>query len=95
MENKHFIYILQCNDGTYYTGYTNNIEKRLQTHASGKGAKYTRGRLPVTLIYEKGFATKSEALKEEYKVKKLSRQQKQRLVERMKETIVDTKELSE
>jgi putative endonuclease len=94
MDNNHYVYILQCGDGTYYTGYTTNVEKRLSVHASGKGAKYTRGRLPVKLIYKKQCANKSEALKEEYKIKKLTKQQKMKLMKMGESDFVDTKELS-
>jgi putative endonuclease len=84
MENNHFVYILQCGDGTLYTGYTNNLEKRLTIHQQGKGAKYTRGRQPVTLVYEKQFLTKREAMQEEYRIKQLSRTQKKKLIEKEK-----------
>ncbi|OZM55861.1 endonuclease [Lottiidibacillus patelloidae] len=94
MENNHYVYILECRDGTLYTGYTNNVQKRLQVHSSGKGAKYTRGRLPVTLIYEKQFTNKSEALKEEYKIKKLTKQQKLKLVKTRDAKVVDSEKLS-
>ncbi|MBP9812200.1 GIY-YIG nuclease family protein, partial [Candidatus Gracilibacteria bacterium] len=62
----HVVYILKCHDRTYYTGYTNNLEKRIQTHNAGKGAKYTRGRLPVRLIYSETYESESEARKREY-----------------------------
>lgn len=75
-QNKYYIYVLQCSDTTLYTGYTNNVEKRVQVHNSGKGAKYTKARLPVTCIYQEIFDTKSEALKAEYAFKKLTRKQK-------------------
>ena len=75
-QNKYYIYVLQCSDTTLYTGYTNNVEKRVQVHNSGKGAKYTKARLPVACIYQETFDTKSEALKAEHAFKKLTRQQK-------------------
>lgn len=75
----NFIYILRCADGTLYTGWTNDLEKRLQTHNSGKGAKYTRSRRPVELVYTESFATRSEAMKREAEIKKLSREEKLRL----------------
>ncbi|WP_102348012.1 GIY-YIG nuclease family protein [Bacillus sp. Marseille-P3661] len=78
--NKHYIYILECNDGTYYTGYTNNLEKRLDKHQSGKGAKYTRGRIPVKLIYSRSFNSKTAAMQEEYRIKQLTRHQKEQYV---------------
>jgi putative endonuclease len=76
----HFVYILECGDGTYYTGYTTNVQTRVKKHEKGKGAKYTRGRAPLNLVFEKGFETKGEALKAEYAIKKLSREGKQRLI---------------
>lgn len=79
-QDKHYVYILECCDGSYYTGYTNNLEKRLQKHQSGKGAKYTRGRTPVQLLFSEEYPTKSEALQEEYRIKQLSREQKGKYV---------------
>jgi putative endonuclease len=75
-QNKYYIYVLQCSDTTLYTGYTNNVEKRVQVHNSGKGAKYTKARLPVKCLYQESFDTKSDALKAEYAFKKLTRKQK-------------------
>ncbi|HIR16602.1 MAG TPA: GIY-YIG nuclease family protein [Candidatus Caccocola faecigallinarum] len=69
-------YILLCADGTLYTGWTNDIEKRLAAHNAGRGAKYTRGRRPVTLLYSEECATKSEAMIREAAIKKLSREEK-------------------
>jgi putative endonuclease len=77
---EHYVYILECKDGSYYTGYTNDIEKRVNLHQSGKGAKYTRGRTPVELRCYKVYETKSKALKEEYRIKKLSRQKKETFI---------------
>jgi putative endonuclease len=76
----NYIYIVECKDGTLYTGWTTNLEKRIEQHNSGKGAKYTRTRLPVELRYFEEFVSKSEALKREYSIKKLSRQEKLKLV---------------
>lgn len=70
------VYILECSDGTYYTGITNNLEKRLNTHRAGKGAKYTRVRLPLSLLYYHSVESKSEALKLEYKVKQQPKNKK-------------------
>jgi putative endonuclease len=78
--DKHYVYILECKDGTYYTGYTNDLDKRIKAHQEGKGAKYTRGRAPVKLLFEKGYETKSEALKAEYRIKSLSRLEKEGLI---------------
>ena len=63
VNEMNYTYILQCSDGTYYTGWTNDIAKRLKTHNEGKGAKYTRARLPVTLAYYEAFETKEEAMR--------------------------------
>ncbi|MBU9721978.1 MULTISPECIES: GIY-YIG nuclease family protein [Bacillaceae] len=77
---EHFVYIIRCNDETYYTGYTTDIEKRINQHEAGKGAKYTRGRSPLSLVYEESFQTKGEALKREYEIKQLSRQEKEAII---------------
>ncbi len=71
-----FVYILLCADDTLYTGITNNLERRIEQHNEGKGAKYTRGRGPVTLVRSFECASKSEALKLEYKIKQLPREEK-------------------
>ena len=76
METKAYMYVLKCSDGTLYTGYTTNIQKRLAVHNSGKGAKYTRVRLPVTLLYYEKFPNKSAAMSAEALFKKKSRQEK-------------------
>ena len=72
----NYTYILKCADNTLYCGWTNDLEKRLKAHNSGKGAKYTRSRLPVTLVYYEKFETSTEAQKREYQIKKLTRKQK-------------------
>ena len=72
----YFVYILQCADGTLYTGWTVNLEKRLSTHNAGKGAKYTRTRLPVSLFYWEAHASKGEAMAREYRIKRLTREEK-------------------
>jgi len=76
----NYTYILECSDGTYYCGYTNDYEKRLAAHNSGRGAKYTRGRGPVKLIYLETFETKEEAMSREFSIKKLTRAQKEELI---------------
>jgi len=76
----YFVYVLQCNDRTLYTGITNDIDKRLKAHSSGKGAKYTRRRLPVRLLYREEHPNKSSALKRELEIKRLSRKEKIELV---------------
>lgn len=73
---KWYVYILECADGTLYTGITKNLEKRIAQHNEGKGAKYTRGRGPLTLVKSFTLNSKSEALKLEYKIKKLSKEEK-------------------
>lgn len=78
---KHYTYIVQCSDATLYTGYTNDLEARMIKHNEGKGAKYTKTRRPVQLRYHEVFETKSEALKRECAIKKLTRQQKIQLIE--------------
>ena len=75
-KNKYYLYVLECNDSTLYTGYTNDVERRVAVHNSGKGAKYTKARVPVTCVFHQQFETKSEAMKAEYAFKKLTRKQK-------------------
>jgi len=79
--NIWVVYILDCSDHTYYTGITNDLNSRLAKHNDGKGAKYTRGRRPVTLLKSWEFPSKSEALKEEYRIKKLTKIQKIELIQ--------------
>lgn len=76
-----FVYILRCGDGTLYTGSTDNVEKRLAAHRAGKGAKYTRGRGPLELVYSECLPDKSAALKREYEIKQLARLEKLKLIE--------------
>lgn len=76
-DKQYFFYVLRCADATFYTGFTTDIKQRLMTHNSGQGAKYTRVRRPVEMIYHEQFATKSLALKKEYAFKRLTRQQKE------------------
>lgn len=76
----NYTYIVKCSDDTYYTGWTNNLEKRIKSHNAGTGAKYTRPRLPVTLVYYEAYATKQEALRREYAIKQLTRTQKEQLI---------------
>jgi len=77
-----FVYMLECADGTYYTGWTNNLEKRLAAHNDGSGARYTRGRLPVRIIYVEELSTRQEAQSREAAIKALTRQQKAALKEK-------------
>lgn len=76
---KHYTYILKCSDNTYYTGYTNHLEKRIQAHNEGKGAKYTKGRRPVELVYYEEYETKQTAMKREWEIKHFSRDKKESL----------------
>ena len=75
-KNSWCLYVLRCADGTLYTGITNNLEKRLKAHNSGKGAKYTRSRAPCEIVATCSMPNKSASLKSEHRFKKLSRQQK-------------------
>lgn len=75
-----YTYMLECADGTYYTGWTNDLEKRLSAHNAGKGGKYTSVRRPVTLVYYEEFETKQEAMSREWHIKQLTRKQKEELV---------------
>lgn len=76
METLHFVYIIECKDKTLYCGYTTDISRRLASHNSGKGCKYTRSRFPVKLLYLVEYPTKSSAMKAEWLIKKLSRKDK-------------------
>lgn len=75
-----YVYILRCKDNTLYTGYTVDLDNRVQVHNKGLGAKYTRGRLPVKLVYHEVLDSKSEALKREHSIKRLSRHEKLKLI---------------
>lgn len=77
----HWVYVVECSDGTFYTGYTTDVTRRVADHDAGCGAKYTRGRTPVELRYTERFDSKSAAMSREYEIKQLSRAQKERLVE--------------
>ena len=77
----NYTYILICADGTLYTGWTNDLDRRLAAHNAGKGGKYTRSRIPVTLVYHETFDTKQEAMAREGAIKQLKREQKLRLIE--------------
>lgn len=80
VSNNWLVYILECADKTFYTGITNDVEKRLVAHNAGKGAKYTSGRLPVRVVYLLNGLTESAARKEEFRIKKLSRKEKEQMV---------------
>ncbi|NLH28174.1 MAG: GIY-YIG nuclease family protein [Syntrophomonadaceae bacterium] len=77
----YYVYILRCGDGSFYTGWTNDLKKRLTAHQEGRGAKYTRGRGPLQLVYTEEFDNKSEAIKREYHIKKMSRKEKETLID--------------
>ena len=89
---KNYTYILKCADGTLYCGWTNNLEKRLATHNDGTGSKYTRTRLPAALIYYEEYETKQEAMSREYRIKKMTREEKLRLIQNQRKRIVKDEE---
>lgn len=80
----NYTYILECKDDTFYTGWTNNLEKRIKDHNDGKGAKYTKARRPVKLVYYETYETKQEAMRREYEIKQLSRKDKIELIKKKK-----------
>ena len=82
---KAYTYLLRCADGTLYCGWTDNLEKRLAAHNSGKASKYTRSRLPVSLVYREDCATREEAMSREWHIKRLSRRQKLELVRSLRD----------
>ena len=77
---SHFVYILKCSNGTYYTGYTKNLEYRIKEHNNKHGAKYLKGRLPVKLVYAKEYRYYKNALNRERNIKKMTRKQKEELI---------------
>lgn len=77
-----YVYMLRCRDNSLYTGYTNDPQRRLAVHNAGNGAKYTRSRLPVTLVYQEEFDDKIEAQKREWAIKQLTKPQKEALIEK-------------
>lgn len=77
----NYTYILKCSDNTLYTGWTNDLEKRLKAHNAGKGAKYTKIRLPVEIVYYESFEDKIDAMKREYAIKQLRRKEKLKLIQ--------------
>jgi len=80
MEKKYYVYMLLIENGAFYCGYTDDVQKRFQAHLEGKGAKYTKIRRPVKLVYHEEFDNKSEALKREHEIKTFSRQEKLQLI---------------
>ena len=83
-EDGWSLYMIQCGDGTLYTGIALDVKKRFEAHASGKGAKYTRGRGPLTLVYQEACGTHGDALRRELQVKALTRQEKEALIASIK-----------
>ncbi|SFC20034.1 putative endonuclease [Halobiforma haloterrestris] len=80
MADDYVVYVLECADGSLYTGYTTDLERRVAEHDAGDGAKYTRGRTPVELVHHERYETRSAAMSREYEIKQLSRREKERLV---------------
>ena len=78
---RNYTYMVKCSDGTLYTGWTTNLEHRVKAHNDGEGAKYTRSRRPVELVYYEDYATKAKAMQREYSIKQLTRKQKEKLIE--------------
>lgn len=83
--NTNYTYIVECSDGTFYTGWTTDIKKRLLNHNAKKGAKYTRARTPVRLVYLEEADTRREAMRREAQIKSLSRQEKEQLIKARKD----------
>jgi putative endonuclease len=79
-DDDHYVYVVECADGSLYTGYTTDVERRVGEHNAGDGAKYTRGRTPVEVVYVEAFGTRSAAMAREYEIKQLSRAGKERLI---------------
>lgn len=78
----NYVYILKCADNSLYTGWTNNLDKRIKAHSNGKGAKYTKARLPIELVYFEEYEDKREAMKREYAIKQLKRKEKLELIKK-------------
>ena len=91
----NYTYMLKCSDGTLYTGWTNDLEKRVEAHNSGKGAKYTKARRPVELAYYEEFETKEQAMKREYAIKQLGRKEIQKLIAGKKVKLSDERKEKE
>jgi putative endonuclease len=79
--DAHHVYVLECSDGTFYTGYTTDIERRVAEHDAGEGAKYTRGRTPVEVVHSEPFGNRSAAMSREHEIKQFSRARKEQLIE--------------
>lgn len=89
LKKRSFVYLLRCSDGSFYCGWTNDPERRLRTHNAGHGAKYTKSRLPVQLVYLEAFETKQEAQSREWHVKRLSHREKEILAANTEDSIKD------
>ncbi|MBB5149490.1 MULTISPECIES: GIY-YIG nuclease family protein [Ureibacillus] len=83
-KDKHYFYVLECADSSFYAGYTNDLERRVNQHNAGKGAKYTRGKRPVKCIYYEIYETKEQAMRAEYAFKQLKRSEKLKYIGRCK-----------
>ena len=90
-KGKYWVYIVKCKDGTYYTGFTNDLDKRIEHHNEGYGAKYLKNRLPVKLVYSKEYRYYKNALRCEKDIKKLTREQKEKLIANYKNKSRDSK----
>ena len=80
MADVNYTYIVKCSDGSFYTGWTNDLEKRIKAHNDGKGAKYTKSRRPVVLAYYEEFHAKEEAMRREWEIKQMTREQKMKMI---------------
>lgn len=89
----NYVYIIRCSDNTLYTGWTNDLEKRIKAHSNGTGAKYTRGRGPVELVYFEEFDDKKDAMKREYEIKKYSRSKKEWLIKSSSKKLLEFKQI--
>jgi len=81
-DGDHYVYVIECSDGSFYTGYTTDVQRRVAEHDDGEGAKYTRGRTPVELLHTESFESRSAAMRREAEIKGFSRGRKERLVRR-------------
>ena len=82
MNKENYTYVVKCSDGSLYTGWTTDVTRRVKEHNEGKGAKYTKSRRPVELVYYEAFETKQDAMKREYAIKQLSREEKEKLIQK-------------
>ncbi|MBO1004739.1 GIY-YIG nuclease family protein [Pseudogracilibacillus auburnensis] len=93
MNNNHYFYVLECKDGSFYGGYTTDLKRRLDEHNRGKGAKYTRMKKPVSLIFSKKFDSKSGAMQAEYAFKQLTRSKKEKFLQEAGERDAESEKL--